>query len=373
MPPATILSRFSMVRPRYEVPQADSLAWLAAAYAAADAGGEPPPDQVERWSRLLGRCACPPAKIANRSFAIPDLGTRDWADTQLYDVPRRPRGPGTGVRSELFAALVRPYLDTLYAADATAPDELIHVTCTGYVSPSPAQELVARRAWETRVTHAYQMGCYAAIPAVRLAAGAVASGGEHERVDIVHTELCSLHFDPSDHSMEQMVVHSLFADGIVRYSATRDDGRPGLRVRAVHERILPGTSELMSWRVGDHGMAMTLARDVPERIAGALRGFTTELFARGGLHVAALRDAVAAVHPGGPRIIDGVRDVLELSDAQVATSRAVLLERGNMSSATLPHVWMRLLADPAVPVGTIIPSFAFGPGLTICGALLEKC
>jgi predicted naringenin-chalcone synthase len=50
----------------------------------------------------------------------------------------------------------------------------------------------------------------------------------------------------------------------------------------------------------------------------------------------------------------------------------VLFDHGNMSSATLPHIWQRLIDDPAVPRGTPIPSLAFGPGLTMCGALLEK-
>ena len=85
-----------------------------------------------------------------------------------------------------------------------------------------------------------------------------------------------------------------------------------------------------------------------------------------------LKRCVVAVHPGGPKLIDRVRDVLELDEAQVAASRGVLRDYGNMSSATLPHIWMRLLADPAVPRGTPIPSFAFGPGLSVCGALLEK-
>jgi len=43
-----------------------------------------------------------------------------------------------------------------------------------------------------------------------------------------------------------------------------------------------------------------------------------------------------------------------------------------MLSATLPHVWMRLLDDPSIPAGMLIPSTAVGPTLTLWGALLEK-
>jgi predicted naringenin-chalcone synthase len=192
------------------------------------------------------------------------------------------------------------------------------------------------------------------------------------RVDVVHTELCSLHLDPSDHRIEQIVVQSLFADGLIRYALVPDDGGPGLKLRALHEQVLPDSAGSMAWLVANWGMQMTLARDVPERIAGGLRGFVAELYRRGGLDLGALGASAFAVHPGGPRIIDRVREVLELSDAQVQTSRDVLFDCGNMSSATLPHIWQRLLEDPAVARGTPIVSLAFGPGLTMCGVLLEK-
>jgi predicted naringenin-chalcone synthase len=231
---------------------------------------------------------------------------------------------------------------------------------------------VAARGWgaRTRVTHAYHMGCQAVMPAMRIAAGFICSGSE--RVDIAHTELCSLHLDPADHRLEQLVVQSLFADGFIRYTMTASDDGPGLCPLAACEVVVPDSADAMRWLPSERGMQMTLARDVPEQIADALRGFVTELYRRAGLGLDAMKRSMFAVHPGGPKIIDRVRDVLELSPAQVRTSLDVLHDHGNMSSATLPHVWMRMLADPRVPVGTLIPSLAFGPGLTVCGALLEK-
>jgi predicted naringenin-chalcone synthase len=292
-----------------------------------------------------------------------------WDDHPIYDVHEHPQGAGSAARTQLHAELVGRYFAQTYAGEHTAPDDLIHVTCTGYVSPSGAQQLVAARRWATRVTHAYHMGCYAAIPALRMAAGFAASGSR--RIDIAHTELCSLHLDPSDHSLEQLVVQSLFADGLIRYAAVTSPA-PGLRVLATHERVVPDTGAAMSWRVGDHGMQMTLAREVPDRIASGVRAFVLELLARAGVGLERLRGAACAIHPGGPKIIDRVRDRLELDEAQLVASRSVLHDHGNMSSATLPHIWMRIAADPAIARGTLVPSLAFGPGLTMCGALLEK-
>jgi len=381
-----MLTNFSVQRPQYELPQRRALHWLSELHSTSEASAKGWSEQeraafAERFGKLVERCACGPDKIAKRGHVTPDLGSSDQLD--LYDVKRFPRGQGSAARSQVFAEVVNAYFEREYAGEAQAPSELIHVTCTGYVSPSGAQRLVASKGWgaSTHVTHAYHMGCYAALPAILMAAGQLGlpptlqpANGER-RVDIVHTELCTLHLDPSDHSAEQCVVQSLFADGFVRY-ALRDappGHEHGLEVLAVSEQILPDSAQCMAWAVGDFGMHMTLSRDVPERIASALRPFVSELFAKAGVSVAeALRHAVVAVHPGGPKIIDRVQEVLELDPAQVQASRDVLFEYGNMSSATLPHVWQRVLLDETVKEGTLVLSLAFGPGLTVCGGLFRK-
>jgi predicted naringenin-chalcone synthase len=81
---------------------------------------------------------------------------------------------------------------------------------------------------------------------------------------------------------------------------------------------------------------------------------------------------VWAVHPGGPRIVDKVEEWMKLEPQQLRASREILFERGNMSSATLPHIWDRILRDEAVVPGTLVASLAFGPGLTIYGAVMRK-
>jgi predicted naringenin-chalcone synthase len=352
------------------------LAWLASAHAEAEATlGQLDERERQRFetkvARVLQRCACPPSKLARRGHSVPDVERKGFLDNDLYDLRRHPHGRSTATRMKRFGDVVEAYFARAYEHDQDPPDDLIHVTCTGYVSPSGAQKLVARKGWgsHTRVTHAYHMGCYAALPAVRMAAGFSTIGAR--RVDIVHTELCTLHLDPGDHRVEQLVVQSLFADGMIRYSMLPDAG-PGLRLVTSYEVIVPDSHDAMGWRISAHGMQMVLSRDVPDRIAAELRSFVVELFKRGGLDLGHLKTSLFAVHPGGPKIIERVREVLELRDEQVAASAGVLRDHGNMSSATLPHIWMRMLADPDVPAGTLIPSLAFGPGLTVCGALLEK-
>jgi predicted naringenin-chalcone synthase len=383
-----VITRFSMRRPPHRIDQRRALEWLAQAHAESRATSERESDRAPerdafaaRLRKVIDRCACGPAKIASRGHAIPDVGRTDWGELPIYDVTRHPRGQGTAARAAFFAKTVDAYFEAEYERDDAPPGDIVHVTCTGYISPSSGQKLVQKRGWgdTTRVTHAYHMGCYAAFPAVRIAAGflsvprSLGSPAADRRVDIVHTELCSLHLAPGDHSVEQLVIQSLFADGMIRYALVDEERASGLRVLALDERILPDSSGSMSWSVSDFGMQMTLSPDVPRQVAGHLRLFVSDLYEKAGTTLA--RDharTVFAVHPGGPKIIDSVRDVLELSEAQVQTSRDVLFDHGNMSSATAPHIWMRIAADARVPPGTPVVSLAFGPGLTVCGGLFLK-
>ena len=167
-------------------------------------------------------------------------------------------------------------------------------------------------------------------------------------------------------------MQSLFADGLIRYAMVPPDGEgPGLRLRALREEIVPDSADAMTWVFADHGAAMTLSREVPKMIGGALPPFVRALFQAGG-RPGGEAGAVFAIHPGGPKIIDAAAELLGLTAPQVQASRDVLHDHGNMSSATLPHVWARIVADAAVTPGTLVCSLAFGPGLTIAGGLFEK-
>ena len=165
----------------------------------------------------------------------------------------------------------------------------------------------------------------------------------------------------------------LFADGHVKYSlAPAGSLKRGFRLLDVCEQIIPDSASDMTWDLDHWGFRMGLSREVPQKIGAEIRSFVQRLAAQCGCELGnLLREAQFAIHPGGPKIIDSVQELLELRDAQTAQAKKVLLTRGNMSSATLPHVWMAMEADGLEP-GTKVVSLAFGPGLTIFGAIFES-
>ena len=128
--------------------------------------------------------------------------------------------PKIGDRMAWFNSKMDQVFDKFYEEESiVCPENMVHVSCSGYSSPSVAQKAVISRKWEnTQVTHSYQMGCYGAFPAIRTAKGLLASSENNGRVDIVHTELLSAHLNLTEVSPANTMICSLFADGFIGYS-----------------------------------------------------------------------------------------------------------------------------------------------------------
>jgi alkylresorcinol/alkylpyrone synthase len=301
-----------------------------------------------------------------------------------YGDLRNPSGETLDERMNLFEEIACAVFERAYRNEETPPDDIVHVTCSGYVSPSPVQSFLSHRGWlETGVTHSYHMGCYGAFPAIRTALGLVGSSfvslpPRKRRVDLVHTEFLSLHFDLLGDAPDNFVTSTLFADGFIKYSAYprsqfAQTGRCGLEILAVEERILADSLPEMTLRPGPLQFDMSLSKRVPFLIRDSIGGFVSSICARAGLDFEREKASmVFAIHPGGPAILNQIRSKLGIEESQVELSRKVLYEHGNMASATAPHIWELILGSDRIPAGSRVLSMAFGPGLTVIGALFEK-
>ncbi len=334
----------------------------------------------EAW----GKYGVSPRHISHRRISVlPDAeAAKDPQDIDFASIPfsrqfvGRRGGADIAERLAIFGGHACAALEKLYPSSTDAPDEMIHVSTTGYLLPSPAQELISKRSWpRTTVTHCYHHGCYGAFPAIRMAAGSLATarGGlrrASRRVDIVHTEICSIHVAPECVDAEHIICDSLFGDAFIRYSAYdetafRERGIPGLQVVHYTDTTIPASLEAMSWRPIANRFEMTLTVDVPRLIAAQVKEFLGSLLRDAGMDLDADKgDIIWVIHPGGPAIVELVGACLGLSKEQVAGGKDALRDGGNTSSATCPRIWRSILDDATVPKGTPVVSMAFGPGLT---------
>jgi alkylresorcinol/alkylpyrone synthase len=395
-----VLADFSAVRLQRPVRQEhllSYLAWLMASARCASSGAASPEAAAQILAEAqakLQRYGVGPSHIARRQFnAFPDseralgqAGEPPELPPGFEDIALRPEGPTLDQRMQQFEALALDVFRKWYAGQSKPPDDLIHVTCSGYAAPSPAQRLVSEKGWySTAVTHSYHMGCYGAFPAIRSAVGLLSSTAfaypePKTRVDVVHTEYLSAHVATLKDAPGDLIDMTLFGDGFIGYSAYPEDvfrarraGGAGLTVCGGHERLIPGSTDEMTWKLGPHQFDMYLSKAVPLLLRDNVLAFARQLCAAARLDFERVKDQMLfAIHPGGPRILDHTRDVLGIAEPQIEHSRRVFRELGNMSSATVPHILMDITNDPAVASGQLILSMGFGPGLTATGVILQK-
>ncbi len=243
---------------------------------------------------------------------------------------------------------------------------LVTVSCTGFSAPGFDVALIEGLGLPARVerTHIGFMGCHGALNGLRVAR-AFAESDPEARVLVCAAELCSLHFRQGAES-ERFVANALFADGAAAVvgAAEWPDRPAAWRLAASGSYLAPDSAEAIGWRIGDHGFDMELSPRVAGMIAEHLGPWLESWLARQGL---GLEDVASwAVHPGGPRILESVRETLDLEESATSVSREVLAECGNMSSPTVLFILDRLrqrrAALPCV-------ALAFGPGLVIEAAL----
>lgn len=351
------LTAIRYVSPGPVYPQIELLEKLAGLYAESGLGDVKV--SKEEWLKRLTRFGCKPEVVNQRSATIFPFLNRETSWFNMED------------RQRLYQQAVLECLPQVIDESKVA-DEVFHVSCTGYLSPSVAQVLVSKNpAWNRAVvTHLYHMGCYAAIPALRAARGAL-SLKPAKIIKILHSELCTLHFGYSQEP-QSWVIQSLFADGVVAYDAHSQ--RPqgvSLEVLTTLEETVPDSLDKMSWVIGTGHFQMTLSRDVPAAIGETIRDFVERMIANTNLPKDISRNprTLFAIHPGGPRILEQVASALGILPDQWQHSRDVFREFGNMSSATLPMVWSNIMQDRSVRENDIVVSLAFGPGLTLAGSV----
>jgi predicted naringenin-chalcone synthase len=186
---------------------------------------------------------------------------------------------------------------------------------------------------------------------------------------VVATELCTLHFQQRLDA-DFIISNALFADGTgaALVSAREWATGPRLEMNAFSSVVIPDSEEEMSWKVGSVAFDMRLSAYVPKFVGSAIREIVERL--AGEMGITPKEIVHWAIHPGGRAILDRSIEALELPEAALDHSYAILKDYGNMSSATILFVLKRHLETPGA--GALFAS-AFGPGLTVESALMEKC
>lgn len=285
--------------------------------------------------------------------------------------------PGTKNRNETYINEGRKlFVDVakkLLESSSFSPDDITHlitVSCTGFYAPGPDFDIIRATGIPATVEryHLGFMGCYASIPALKLA-HQICKANSNANIMIVSVELCTIHFQ-ANNQMDNLLSSSVFADGGAgAIISNKPPDKSGYRIDGFASAITENGAEDMAWSIGDQGFNMTLSNYIPEILGDGLEDFLKPVFEQFSVTLDDISEW--GVHPGGRAILDKVEQAMELPKNMLSASRTVLSDYGNMSSATILFVLKELLNQKSDYKGKTL-AMAFGPGLTIESALLEK-
>ncbi|MDZ4287870.1 MAG: type III polyketide synthase [Prosthecobacter sp.] len=288
--------------------------------------------------------------------------------------------PSTGKRNAFYASESRKLAvdltrQALASAEGFSAQDITHIifaSCTGFSNPGPDYHIIRElglREDVQRYTLGF-MGCYAAFPSLRMAAQFCAADPQAV-VLVICLELCSLHLQINDNP-DSILANSLFADGasaaLVSARAPQPH-KPAYRLCGFESALVPSSESDMAWDIGDEGFNIVLSSYVPELIGANISPLITAILQRREMGLHSIEEW--AVHPGGRAILDKVQHSLGLPPDALDASRAVLRDYGNMSSATILFV-LKELFDSADTDRAMTCAMAFGPGLTVETAILER-
>jgi len=249
---------------------------------------------------------------------------------------------------------------------------IIGITCTGVYAPGLEVEILLELGLkEDTERHSVNfMGCHAAFHGLRMA-DLICKANPNATVLVFSVELCSLHFrqNPSD---DNILSTYLFGDGAAAaiLSSKKPKNNPYLSCKNFGSILLPQGKNDMKWDLGQHGFEMVLNRNVPSQIVQNMKKAFLDFLTKNKVS----KDQITsyAIHPGGKNILKAFAEAIEIESKEISESYAVLLEYGNMSSATILFVLKEMIENYKYDrVNTMVYAAAFGPGLSIESALLE--
>jgi alkylresorcinol/alkylpyrone synthase len=254
--------------------------------------------------------------------------------------------------------------------DAAEIDGLVISTCTGYLCPG-LSSYVGELLNLPRTVSALDLvgqGCGAAIPNLRAGMALLASG-QCRQVLSICVEVCSAAFY-LDSDPGVLISACLFGDGAgaaVLGCSPGSNGNARLRWRASSSHTEPADRELLRFEHREGMLRNILGPEVP-RVASAHAKTVFQTVAQSERFDRA--DVCRWLfHPGGRDVLTALRQEFSLGQEAVECSARVLLEYGNISSASLYFVLQAALA--ANPPSGLWWMSSFGAGFSCHGALLE--
>jgi alkylresorcinol/alkylpyrone synthase len=247
---------------------------------------------------------------------------------------------------------------------------------TGIAVPTLEARLMNKMPFspKTKRLPIFGLGCLAGVAGLNRVADYLV-GHPTEAAIFLSVELCSLTFQPEDISVANIISTGLFGDGGAAVLMVGDQhplaSTSPLEWLGSESVFFPNSERVMGWDIGEGGFKIILSKDVPEfsskRVPPAL-----DLFLEG-YHLNRSDLNFYLIHPGGPKVLQGLEKALDLKPKDLAYTWQSLSDHGNMSSVSVLFVLNEQIKKHNLPpqnaIGLMMslgPAFCAELGLVRC-------
>ncbi|WP_042145578.1 type III polyketide synthase [Paucisalibacillus sp. EB02] len=248
-------------------------------------------------------------------------------------------------------------------------DLLSFVSSTGISTPSIDAFLINERPFRTNVERMplWGLGC---------AGGAIGLSRVYNWLKanptkvalLINCEICSLTFQKSDQKKSNLIGTALFGDGVSCLLLIGEDSKyrksltkPTPFIKSYSSYTEKDSTNVMGWRIINTGFEVIFSKSIPALVNTIWKTHMQEFVQREGISIDEI-DAFIS-HPGGKKVLDAMMVTFQISEEKLRYSADVLLEHGNMSSATVQYVMGRWLEED-MKLGAKGVLTALGPGFS---------
>ncbi len=253
--------------------------------------------------------------------------------------------------------------------DASEIDYVVAVSCTGYLCPGLSSLFIKQFHMRNNVQRAdlLGMGCAGAMPGLQRAYDFVKAYPDKKAL-VLTVEICSACYYVDD-SLETVVGNAICADGAAAVVVGMSKSSTLPKIAGFETYLEPAYIHTVGFEQREGKLRIILSKDI-RTVAGTLaKNLISNLLAT--YRISQEQVAHWVLHSGGRKVIDNIKQEMNLSDEQVRHSKCVLQNFGNMSSPTVLFVLAETLRSARPAPGDLGVMVAMGPGLAIEGALLQ--
>lgn len=248
-------------------------------------------------------------------------------------------------------------------------DFIAAVSCTGYLCPGLSTRLVKSLNLNKNIQQAniLGMGCGGALPGLQRVFDHLQAYPEKIGL-LVCVEICSAAYY-IDHSLETVVGNAICGDGAAALILGNNSVISGPQIIDFESRIAPEHIDKVGFDYKQGHLKIILKKEIPDLAAPFVEQVLKEILKRNKLQKNDVKYWI--LHSGGRKVLDQLKEKLNLKEENIKSSRFILKNFGNMSSPTVLFVLQEIMEKENPQKNDYGIMIALGPGLSVEACLLK--